>query len=64
MEHLMRTINNGSSAKRWESLSICGDLFRKAAKEVGEASGFSYPPYDGKVTPYMEDIRNRYTAAR
>ena len=46
------------SEDNWEALFRQGALFRRVAKEVGDALGYTYPqPVDDQVVAYLEWIR-------
>lgn len=57
---LMRTCRLDKPVYCWQALFSAHRLFRHASRQVGEHFGFAYPPYDEKVTPYIEALHKRW----
>ncbi|HNX46049.1 MAG: aminoglycoside 6-adenylyltransferase [Anaerolineaceae bacterium] len=57
---LMRTYRLDTAGNVWQALFAAQALFRLSAKRVAEALGFDYPPYDGKVSAYVQIIYAQY----
>ena len=57
---LMRTCRLDNPAYCWQALFAAQRLFRHASRQVSGHFGFAYPPYDEKVTPYIEKLFRRW----
>ena len=57
---LMRTCRLSTPLHCWQALFAAQKLFRYASRQVGEHFGYPYPPYDGKVSPYLETLFKRW----
>jgi len=57
---LMNTCHLDKPAYCWQALFAAQRLFRRASRQVGEHFGFACPPYDEKVTPYIEGLFRRW----
>lgn len=55
---LRKTYRMDSIANCWNALEEAAALFREVSLKVALARGFTYPPYDHKVTEYIQNIRN------
>ncbi len=52
-ERLLSTYRMDSYEQMWESLELCMALFREVSAGVAQELGFSYPPYDEKISVYV-----------
>lgn len=59
-EELMSTYRMDSSSAIWAALLRCHALFRESAGCVANVLGYAYPPYDGRITPYVLEMREKY----
>lgn len=59
-KRLMSTYRMESYAQMWESLEQCLALFREASAETAKRLGYSYPPYDGKISGYVARQKEKY----
>ncbi|HNW95562.1 MAG TPA: aminoglycoside 6-adenylyltransferase [Anaerolineaceae bacterium] len=57
---LTTTCRLDKPANCWQALFAAQRLFRHASRQVGEQFGFAYPPYDGKLSPYIEALYQRW----
>ena len=57
---LMNTCRLDKPAYCWQALFAAQRLFRRASQQVGEHFSFACPPYDEKVTPYIEGLFRRW----
>jgi len=57
---VISTYDMGSYQKMWEALNTCIELFRETSQFIAETFGYKYPNYDGKVSMYIEGIREKY----
>ncbi len=59
-KRLMSTYRMESYAQMWESLEQCLALFRETSAETAKRLGYSYPPYDGKISGYVARQKEKY----
>mgnify|MGYP001150240577 FL=1 len=54
-KRLMSTYNMDSYSHMWESLEQCMALFREISAAAARLSDYQYPPYDKKISNYMNN---------
>ncbi len=59
---LMATYKMDSYEQMWDSLEICMELFRETSAEAAKRLGYSYPPYDEKITAYVKRQKEKFSA--
>lgn len=57
---LLSTYNMDSYSHMWESLEQCMALFREVSAEVAGRLKYQYPPYDEKISDYVERQKAKY----
>lgn len=53
---LMDSYDNAGEAAIRRSLFLCCRLFRESSRATGRTLNFTYPDYDAKVSPYIENL--------
>lgn len=59
-KRLMATYRMDSYTQMWESLELCMELFRETSAEAAQKLGYSYPPYDEKISDYVMRQKAKY----
>lgn len=59
-KRLMSTYNMDSCPHMWQSLEECMALFRETSAEAARRLGYSYPPYDEKISGYVIRQKTKY----